>query len=111
MNHDAIAKFGEALATLAAEIAADIIEERLRREPQNRYATAAHNPIGSRRQFLDAARAGKFDSFKRGREVAARWVDVERSIESTKPSRRTPPELESELRLAATPRRGRARRG
>lgn len=40
-------------------------------------ATSKRNPLGSSRAFLDAARAGKFPSFRRGREVVARWQDVE----------------------------------
>lgn len=40
-------------------------------------ATSKRNPLGSSRAFLDAARTGKFPSFKRGREVVARWQDVE----------------------------------
>jgi hypothetical protein len=49
-----------------------------------RYATATHNPIGSARAFLDAARAHKFPTFKRARAVCALWSDVEAWIESKK---------------------------
>jgi hypothetical protein len=113
ISPDALQAFGTALARLAAELAANIVEERLRDAQAERYATAKENPLGSKRQFLDAARAGSFESFKSGREVVARWRDVERFIESTPPTRRPKKteNLEAELQQAATPRRGRARRG
>jgi hypothetical protein len=47
-----------------------------------RYADWEHNPLGSRRAFLDAARAGRFATFKRSRRVTALWADVEAWIES-----------------------------
>jgi hypothetical protein len=47
-----------------------------------RHATAKHNPLGSERGFKAAARAGGFLTFKLGRQVAARWEDVEAYAES-----------------------------
>lgn len=41
------------------------------------HATAKSNPLGSERAFLDAARKGTFPTFKLGREIAARWADVQ----------------------------------
>ena len=46
------------------------------------YYTAASNPLGSRRAFLDAARRRDFLSFKAGRTVLAKREDVHRWIES-----------------------------
>jgi hypothetical protein len=114
VNPSIVEAFGKAVAELAAELAAKIVAERLSSAAE-RYASAQDNPLGSPRQFLDAAREGSFESFKRGREVVARWSDVERFIESTPPTRR-PKEaekesLEAELLQAAAPRRGKRRRG
>src|SRR5262245_59505491 len=47
-----------------------------------RYATSQNNPLGSESGFLEAARRGASPSFKRGRNVVARWEDVEAYIES-----------------------------
>jgi hypothetical protein len=44
--------------------------------PPPDLATAKHNPLGSPRAFLDAARRGAYPSYRRGREVVARWEDV-----------------------------------
>jgi len=55
------------------------------------YASAKHNPIGSARAFLDAARRGDFATFRRGREVVARWADVEAWLEGRKRPNRVPP--------------------
>ena len=46
-----------------------------------RYADAKNNPLGKARAFLDAGRRGEFPTFKRSREVVARWSDVEQYIE------------------------------
>jgi hypothetical protein len=56
-----------------------------------RYADAKHNPLGSARAFLDAARRRDFATFRRGREVVARWADVEAWIESRKRPVQLPP--------------------
>jgi len=69
------------LTELAARLA-DELEERQAKGAAPRYATANNNPIGSSRAFLDAGRAGKFRTFKRGRQVCALWPDVEQWIES-----------------------------
>jgi len=55
--------------------------------PPIRWATAKDNPLRSSRAFLDAARRGDFPTGKRGREIAARWTDVEAWIEGRKDSR------------------------
>jgi hypothetical protein len=109
---DVIESLMVSLAKLAGHIAAGIVEERLKRTQHPEYATAKRNPLGSPRQFLDATRDGNFESFKRGREVAARWEDVVRFIESNPPTRRHKnASLEAELHQAATPRRVGKRRG
>jgi hypothetical protein len=46
-----------------------------------RYADAKNNPLGKARAFLDAGRRGDFPTFKRSREIVARWSDVEQYIE------------------------------
>lgn len=70
-----------------AEMVADRVIARLSGNSP-RYASAVENPLGSSRAFLDAHRAGRFPTFKRGREVLAKWADVEAYIESrrTRPS-------------------------
>jgi hypothetical protein len=71
-----------------ADLLADKLASRMDK-PSQRYADARNNPLGSERAFLDAARRGAFESFKRGRTVAARWEDVEKYVESCKrPARR-----------------------
>ena len=50
--------------------------------PAPTYADANNNPLGSARAFLDAHRRGDFPTFKRGREIVARWEDVEAYIAS-----------------------------
>jgi hypothetical protein len=72
---------------LLTELAARVVDELAERQARgavSRYATASNNPIGSPRAFLDAGRAGKFRTFKRGRQVCALWADVEHWIESRK---------------------------
>jgi hypothetical protein len=70
-----------ALLDAVADLLAAKVAERLS-VPATRYADGKANPLGSRRAFLDAARRGDFPSFKRGREVVARWEDVVAYIES-----------------------------
>jgi hypothetical protein len=73
---------------LAERIAAKITARDVPTIP--RYATAKANPIGSERAFLDAGRRGAFPTFKLGRQVAARWEDVERYVESRQRPTRVP---------------------
>lgn len=80
--------FGSAIAALAAHMAAAIVEERSREAQAPEYATAKHNPLGTARSFLNAVRANKFRSFKRGRETAALWADVAKYVESTARTKR-----------------------
>ncbi|AUX33193.1 MULTISPECIES: hypothetical protein [Sorangium] len=110
---DALEAFGRAVARLAAELAVGIIEQRQQAAAPPRYATAKHNPIGSSRAFLDAARRGDFPSHKVGREVRALWADVDAYILSRPGSRRREERatLEAELAASAAPRRRRAARG
>jgi hypothetical protein len=72
------------LDALLDELADRLVEKLAKRErgATPRFADARNNPLASSRAFLDAARRGDFPSFKRGREVVARWADVERYIES-----------------------------
>lgn len=78
------------LADFAQRVAAELAL--LMGAPPARYATAKDNPFGAARPFLDAARRGDFESFKRGRNVAARWEDVEKYVESRKrPARHAAP--------------------
>jgi hypothetical protein len=64
-----------------------------------RYADAKNNPLGRARAFLDAGRRGEFPTFKRSREVVARWSDVEQYIERR--GKPTPPAstLDDDLEL------------
>jgi hypothetical protein len=55
-----------------------------------RYATARANPLDSERGFRAACASGAFPTFKLGRQIAARWEDVERYAESR--ARPVPPE-------------------
>lgn len=65
------------LVNMIAERVVDLMEARGGAPKTPEWATARNNPLGSPRAFLDAARAGHFPSSKRGREVVARWEDVE----------------------------------
>lgn len=67
----------DALVDLLAERVAEKLADRLAppSAPPD-LASARNNPLGSGRAFLDAARAGRFESWRRGREVVARWSDV-----------------------------------
>jgi hypothetical protein len=101
----------EIIVRKAAELAAEIIVARLRHEPglgAPLYATAQHNPLGSKRAFLNAARAKKFTTFKRGRNVAAMWSDVDAWMRQCPEQRRESPgelSLEEELAMASKPKR------
>lgn len=77
--------FGEAIA---AEVARNAVEAVLAKKQVPQYATAKNNPLGSPRSFLNAARANKFKSFKKGRETAAKWDEVAAYVESTGRTRR-----------------------
>jgi hypothetical protein len=103
--------FANLVAVMAAELAAKIIEERSRSQG-SRYATAKHNPMGSPRRFRDAARAGKFPARQVGREIMAKWEDVEAYIESMPvPASRLKSRAELTAELdAAMKRPGRSRR-
>lgn len=101
----------DALAELLADRVAEKVAARLAATPAApELATAKHNPLGSARAFLDAARAGRFPSWRRGKEVVARWEDVseyDRARMRPRPARTapTPPptqqdEIEASLRRA-----------
>lgn len=89
------------LANLAALLAPHLARELAACSvpPHPEHASAKHNPLGSARAFLDAGRRGDFETFKRGKEVVARWVDVVTSIER---KRHTPQLPARPVRLAAT---------
>ena len=67
------------LDDLADRIAERVVA-RVAPDPSTRWASARDNPIGSACAFLDAARRGDFSTGKRGREIVARWADVEAYI-------------------------------
>lgn len=63
-----------------------------------RYATAKHNPLGSERGFKAACASGAFPTFKLGRQIGARWEDVERYVEGTaQPVRQAEPSAETDV--------------
>ena len=100
-------EFLAALAQCLAARTADVVLQRLRQEPgfgAPLYATAKHNPLGSRKAFLSAARRGAFKTFRRGREVAAHWKDVEEWMLKSQDIEGEPSTLEHELALASKPR-------
>ena len=104
------------LTELAARIADALVERQATGDVAPRYATAQNNPVGSPRAFLDAGRAGRFRTFKRGRQVCALWGDVEQWIESRKrPIRENIEDSKNkdraELERAGVPLRGRPRGG
>ncbi|KYF66856.1 hypothetical protein [Sorangium cellulosum] len=110
MNSAAVETFARALATMAAEIAADLLEQRMRAPNAPRYATPKENPLGSARAFREAAAAGAFKTFRRGKQTAALWADVEAWMMSRPPpAPRAKPQasgdlsLRDELALAARP--------
>ena len=86
----------DALADVLAEKVAAKVAARLAAAPAApELATARNNPLGSSRAFLDAARAGRFPSFRRGKEVVARWEDVadyDRARMRPRPARTAPME-------------------
>lgn len=99
---------GEALLDALADALADKLVARvaeklaaLQAPPAAQMATARHNPLGSSRAFLDAARAGRFESWRRGREVVARWSDVEAyNLARLRPRQRGSNAIEAALRKA-----------
>ncbi|XXX73909.1 hypothetical protein WMF30_40310 [Sorangium sp. So ce134] len=110
MKSAAVEAFAQVLATMAAELAADLLEERLRAPSTPRYADAKCNPLGSARAFREAAAAGAFKTFRRGKQTAALWADVEAwMVAQPPPAPRTKPlvdgdlSLRDELALAAKP--------
>jgi hypothetical protein len=82
----------EGLRVFFREIVKDALQEAVREVSSERqtprYATSKHNPLGTARSFLNAARANKFKTFKRGRETAAKWDDVAAYVESTARTKR-----------------------
>lgn len=105
-------EFLQACTNLAAHLAANIVEERLRGTQVERYATARENPLGSASDFRKAAAAAAFPTFRRGKGTAAKWSDVEAYMTS-RPARqrKSPPSaersLDDMLAEAAAPRRSR----
>lgn len=88
MSPSALAHLHAFVEAVARDAAREAVKEALANRDAPEYATARHNPLGSKRSFLNAARANKFRSFKRGRETAARWEDVAAYIESTARTKR-----------------------
>ncbi len=76
------------LADAVAERVARLLSAAAPPPASTRYADALHNPLGTRRAFADAARAGSFPTFRRCRRVTALWSDVERWIESRPTAKR-----------------------
>ncbi len=108
----------DSLLDAFARRVAEIVLERLREQPGlgvPLYATPRLNPLGSRRRFLDAARAGAFNSFPRGRSVAALWADADawmrkqgESAEGrVRPRQEAPRTLDEDLAAATRPTRRR----
>ncbi len=73
-------------------------------ESTPRYATKKCNPCGSSRGFVTACSSGAFDTFKLGRELAAKWEDVaayvERRVLPVRQADAKPPLEEDEDRRA-----------
>ncbi len=82
--------FGAFLDAVADRVA-ERLAARIAPTSTDRFASAKDNPLGSARAFLDAGRRGDFPTFKRGREVVARWADVVARIESRQCKRKPPP--------------------
>lgn len=80
----------DALADVLADKVAERLAARVAAPVAPALATAKHNPLGSSRAFLDAARAGRFASRRRGREVVADWSDVV-AFDVARQRPRTPP--------------------
>lgn len=81
----------DALLDELADRVAARLAGRLAPDPAARWAGAKDNPLGSARAFLDAGRRGEFPTFKRGREVVARWGDVQAYIEGRQCRRKARP--------------------
>lgn len=77
----------ERIAPLIAPVIGVVVETAVARamsalEPSGpKWADKLCNPYGSERAFLDAARRGDFETFRRARRVTALWVDVVAAIE------------------------------
>jgi hypothetical protein len=81
---------------------ADRIVARIAPASADRFAGAKDNPLGSARAFLDAGRRGDFPTFKRGREVVARWADVLAYIEGRQCRRKARPAAPANTNTAPT---------
>ncbi|WP_434042272.1 MULTISPECIES: hypothetical protein [Sorangium] len=100
MNAAAVEAFAQVLATMAAEIAADLLEKRMKAPSAPRYATPKENPLGSARAFREAAAAGAFKTFRRGKQTAALWADVEAwMVAQPPPAPRAKPQASGDLSL------------
>jgi hypothetical protein len=106
VSTDAVRAAIEAARHALAAAEALLCEDAETGAPVPRYADASENPIGSARAFLDAARAGHFATFKRGRKVSALWADVERWIESRHRSPVTRPPAPVDVERAELERAG-----
>ncbi len=98
--------FVEAMAARVAALVAELVVSQLRNQPgfgAPIYATTANNPLGSRKAFLSAHRAGAFPSFRRGKEIAALWGDVETWMRTRPKKEAVALDLEAELDVAFAP--------
>lgn len=97
----------EFIHAVTSEITAQLVIQLS--EPKQAYATSSSNPTGSRRTFLEAARAGAFKTFQRGKQTTAMWSDVETWMKSRPPIKRTQgfseQELRDDLRVSSRPKR------
>lgn len=94
-------KLLEGLLCVLADLIAERLAERAAPDPAARFASAKDNPLGTPRAFLDAARRGDFRTFRRGREVVARWADVVAYIEGRECKRKPRPRPAAPLDPAA----------
>ena len=90
-----LASFSELPLGMLLDALADRVVARMLDHPSAprhpEHASARENPLGTARAFLDAGRRGDFPTFKRGREVVARWTDVVAYIERRTVARKERP--------------------
>lgn len=91
---------GAFVALIVQGVADELDRRQAARAAPMRWATARDNPLGSAFTFLAAGRWGEFEVFKVGRQVRARWDDVEAFIGRRKLERDPAPASPKEKRRA-----------
>jgi hypothetical protein len=115
MSPKLLTQLQELLETFGDEIATRAVRKVLAEKEAPKFATAKHNPFGSREKFLAACRKNAFPVKRVGRENWADWADVEAYIRGRQPPKRKASavaglDLDAMLEMATTPKRSRRAR-